>query len=66
LEIPLPLSSTGILTKANAAQIEANMTGLPSISIPALVFLGILALILGARFGGWGRGMWPPDDRRPF
>jgi len=35
---------------------------LPSISIQALVFLGIAILILGARFGGWGRGMWPPRD----
>jgi hypothetical protein len=39
---------------------------LPSISIQALVFLAAAVLILGARFGGWGRGMSPPDDRRPF
>jgi len=36
---------------------------LSSIPMPVLVFLGILGLILGARFGGWGRGMWPPGDR---
>jgi hypothetical protein len=36
------------------------------ISIEALVFLGIAAMILAARFGGWGRGMWPPRDRGPF
>jgi hypothetical protein len=40
------------------------MVGLPSISIQVLVFVGVLGLILGARFGGRGRGMWPPDDRR--
>jgi hypothetical protein len=39
---------------------------LHSISLPALVFLGIAILIVGARFGGSGRGMWPPDDRRRF
>ena len=33
---------------------------LPTISIQALVFLGIAVLIIGAGFGGWGRGMWPP------
>jgi len=31
-----------------------------SVPMNVLVFLGILALMLGARFGGWGRGMWPP------
>jgi hypothetical protein len=37
---------------------------MPSISMPALIFVGVLGLILGARFGGWGRGMWPPKG--PF
>ena len=39
---------------------------LPAIAMPALVFFAIAILIVGARFGGWGRGMWPPDDRGPF
>jgi hypothetical protein len=39
-----------------------DVMDLPGISIQALVFLGVVALILGARFGGWGRGMWPPRD----
>lgn len=34
-----------------------------SIPMSVLVFLAVLGLILGARFGGWGRGMWPRDDR---
>jgi hypothetical protein len=33
---------------------------LNSIDMPVLV--GILLLVLMARFGGWGRGMWPPRD----
>jgi hypothetical protein len=35
---------------------------LPHISLSALVFLGILALMIGARYGGWGGGWWPPRD----
>jgi len=34
------------------------MSGLDSIDISVLV--GILLLGLLARFGGWGRGLWPP------
>jgi hypothetical protein len=30
--------------------------------IPLLVLAAILVLIVGARFGGWGRGLWPPRD----
>jgi hypothetical protein len=32
------------------------------INITVLVLIAIL--ILGARFRGWGRGWWPPHDRR--
>jgi hypothetical protein len=35
---------------------------LPHISASTLVFLGVAGLILGAYFGGRGRGMWPPRD----
>jgi hypothetical protein len=35
---------------------------LPHISVSALVFLGVLGLLIGARFGGWGSGLWPPRD----
>jgi hypothetical protein len=36
---------------------------LHSIAMPALILIGILGLILSARFGGWG-GMSSPGDRR--
>ena len=39
---------------------------LTGIAMPTLVMLLVVGLILGARFGGWGRGMWPPRDRGPF
>jgi hypothetical protein len=39
---------------------------LARITMPALVMLLVVGLILGARFDGWGRGMWPPRDRGPF
>jgi hypothetical protein len=35
---------------------------LPQIAMPALIFIGVLGLIIGAYFGGWGRGIWPPRD----
>ncbi len=31
-------------------------------SIDITVLVGILLLVLMARVGGWGRGMWPPRD----
>ena len=36
---------------------------LVSIDMPVLVMLMLLGLIAGARFGGSGRGPWPPRDR---
>lgn len=36
------------------------MDGLNGLGMAVLA--GIFILILGARFGGWGRGMWPPRD----
>jgi hypothetical protein len=30
--------------------------------MPMLVLAAILVLIVGARFGGWGRGFRPPRD----
>jgi hypothetical protein len=35
---------------------------LQSIAMPALLLIGIVGLMLGARFGGWGRGMRPPGN----
>lgn len=37
------------------------MESLNGIDISVLV--GVLLLGLMARFGGWGRGFWPPRDR---
>ena len=35
-------------------------------SIDMVVLVAIFILGMGARFGGWGRGMWPPRGRGPF
>jgi hypothetical protein len=44
--------STRLLAPQNVQFSYSSGMDLPSISMPALVFLGIAALVLGARFGG--------------
>ena len=34
--------------------------------IDMIVLVAIFILGIGARFGGWGHGMWQPRGRGPF